>query len=182
MSEDMKPAKKGKLKKILLPVVGILVIGGACGAGGFFYADMMGGHGAAEAKPDLPKIVLKDGSTVDGPTHGGKSEKTEYQVTYHPIEESFTTNLRGGSGFAQAEMAVSTIYDERVVQALTDHDIAVRNAIVLEMADTDAMELETVAGKKNLALRLRDRINETLEEKTGFGGIDEVYFTKLVLQ
>ncbi len=181
MSTETQPKKKGKLKKIMLPAVAILVIGGACGAGGFFAADAFGGE-AAEHKPDLPKIVLKDGSHIDAPRGGKTGKQSDYQVTYHPIEQSFTTNLRGGSGFAQAEIAVSTLYDERVVEALTQHDIAVRNAIVLELADTDAMELETIEGKKDLSVRLKTRINKTLEQKTGFGGIDEIYFTKLVLQ
>ena len=182
MSEETKPKKKGKMKKLLLPLVGILVIGGAGGAGGYFYSGMMGGHDKAEEKPDLPQLVLKDGSTVDAPANGKIANKSKYKVTYHPIEESFTTNLRGGTGFAQAEMAVSTFYDDSVIEALTEHDIAVRNAIVLELADTDGAALETIEGKADLAHRLCDRINKTLEQKSGFGGIDEVYFTKLVLQ
>ncbi|WP_420605857.1 flagellar basal body-associated FliL family protein [Novosphingopyxis sp.] len=182
MSDEKPPKKKGKLKKLMLPLAGIVVIGGAGGAGGYFYSGMMGGHEKGEEKPELPKLVLKDGSTVDAPASGKLANKAKYKVTYHPIEESFTSNLRGGSGFAQAEMAVSTFYDESVIEALTEHDIAVRNAIVLELADTDGTALETIEGKTELAHRLCDRINQTLEQKTGFGGIDEVYFTKLVLQ
>ena len=183
MSDEEKPKKKkGKMKKILLPMVAILAIGGACGAGGYFAADAMGSHEKAEEKPDLPKLVMKDGSEVEAPASGKLGKKSDYKVTYHPIEQGFTSNLRGGSGFAQAEIAVSTFYDDRVVEALTEHDIAVRNAIVLELADTDGAALETIEGKTDLAKRLRDRINKTLEQKTGFGGIDEVYFTKLVLQ
>ena len=84
--------------------------------------------------------------------------------------------------FAQAEIAVSTFYDERVVAALTEHDFAIRDSIVMELAESNGQELETGAGKKELAQRLRNSINQVLVEKTGFGGIDSIYFTKLVLQ
>jgi flagellar protein FliL len=181
MSTEKQLKKSSKLKKIMLPAIAVLVIGGACGGGGYVYASSLSGP-PAEEKPELPKLLLKDGSAVDAPANGKISRKSDYKVTYHPIEQSFTTNLRGGSGFAQVEMAVSTFYDDTVTQALTDHDIAIRNAIVLELADTDGADIETIAGKEDLANRLRDRINQTLVQKIGFGGIDQVYFTKLVLQ
>ena len=182
---ETQPKKKGgKMKKVLVATLGLALIGGAGGAGGFYYAGAFGGN-AAEPKPDYPKLVLKDGSTVDAPPGtgtGNLKDKARYQVTYHPIDGSFTSNLRGGSGFAQAEIAVSTFYDERVVTALTEHDFAIRDAIVMELAESDAQALETSAGKKELAQRLRGGINDVLVEKTGFGGIDAIYFTKLVLQ
>jgi flagellar FliL protein len=183
--EETKPKKKGgKMKKVVIATLALVLIGGAGGAGGFYYAGAFDG-GAAEEKPDHPKLVLKDGSQIDAPPGtgtGNLKDKAKYQVTYHPIDGSFTSNLRGGSGFAQAEIAVSTFYDERVVTALTDHDFAIRDAIVMELADSSGQRLETSAGKKELAERLRGSINDVLVEKTGFGGIDAIYFTKLVLQ
>lgn len=181
MSTEKQPKKRSKKKKMLLSAIAVLVIGGACGGGGYVYAHSISGP-PAEEKPDLPKLVLKDGDEVEAPANGKLTHTEKYKVSYHPIDKTFTTNLRGDSGFAQVDLAVSTFYDESVITALTDHDIAVRNAIVLELANTDGLELETVAGKEALAVRLRDRINATLKEKTGFGGIAEVYFTKLVLQ
>ncbi len=181
MSTEKQPKKRSKKKKMLLSAIAVLVVGGAFGGGGYVYANSVSGA-PVEEKPDLPKLVLKDGDEVEAPANGKLTHTEKYKVTYHPIEKTFTTNLRGDSGFAQVDLAVSTFYDETVITALTDHDIAVRNAIVLELANTDGLELETVAGKEALADRLRDRINETLVEKTGFGGIGEVYFTKLVLQ
>lgn len=183
--EETKPKKKGgKMKKAVFATLALILIGGAGGAGGFYYAGAFGG-GAAEEKPDHPKLVLKDGSHIDAPVGtgiGNLKDKAKYQVTYHPIDGSFTSNLRGGSGFAQAEIAVSTFYDERVVTALTEHDFAIRDAIVMELAESTGPQLETSAGKTELAQRLRGRINDVLVEKTGFGGIDAIYFTKLVLQ
>ncbi|PIW54029.1 MAG: flagellar basal body protein FliL [Sphingomonadales bacterium CG12_big_fil_rev_8_21_14_0_65_65_10] len=179
------PKKKGgKMKKVLIATLGLVLIGGAGGAGGFYYAGAFGGD-AAEEKPDHPKLVLKDGSQIDAPPGDGTGnlkDKAKYQVTYHPIEGSFTSNLRGGDSFAQAEIAVSTFYDERVVAALTEHDFAIRDAIVMELAESDRLQLETSAGKSDLSERLRSSVNEVLVEKTGFGGIDSIYFTKLVLQ
>lgn len=40
----------------------------------------------------------------------------------------------------------------------------------------------TLASKHELQRKLTDAINYILREKEGFGGIDNVYFTNLVIQ
>jgi flagellar FliL protein len=177
---DAKPKKGGKLKTIIISVLAIALLGGGGAAGGFYFAGTMQQDGPA--KPDLPKLVLKDGTEVDSNEKAIKTlSKGELQLTYHELENAFTTNLQGG-GFAQAEIAVSTPYDTRVIEAVETHDIAVRSAIVMALAAGDSATLETQPGKEAMAVKLRDVINETLREKVGFGGIDEVYFTKFVVQ
>lgn len=177
---DAKPKKGGKLKTIIIGVVAIALLGGGGAAGGFYFAGTMKTDGPA--KPDLPKLILKDGTEVESNEKALKTlAKGELQLTYYELENAFTTNLQGG-GFAQAEIAVSTPYDARVIEAVETHDIAVRSAIVMALAAGDSATLETQPGKEAMAVKLRDVINETLREKVGFGGIDEVYFTKFVVQ
>ncbi|WOE74771.1 flagellar basal body-associated FliL family protein [Alterisphingorhabdus coralli] len=177
---DEAPKKGGKMKKVIMLVLGITLVGGVSAAGGFYFAG-----GAAEQgpkKPELPKLVLKDGTEVESDsTKSATIDPKELQVTYHQMENAFTTNLYGG-GFAQAEIAVSTPYDKRVIDAIEEHDIAVRSAIVMKLAAGDSATLETLDGKKAMAGELKEVINETLREKTGFGGVDQVYFTKFVVQ
>lgn len=185
-AKEEKPKKGGVVKRLMVPLIAIIVLGGGGAAGGYYVASSMGGHAGED--PDMPKLVMKDGSTVSASEIGLKGEsskagpKSKLKVTYYPMEEAFTSNLRGGGGFAQVKLAVSTYYDERVVKAMEEHNIAIRSAILTAMAEHDGMELETRDGKKKLKADLRDTINETLEEKTGFGGIDDVYFSSFVVQ
>ena len=44
------------------------------------------------------------------------------------------------------------------------------------------MQLETLEGKEQLKGEIKKVINNTLVEKTGFAGVEDVYFTSFVVQ
>jgi len=77
---------------------------------------------------------------------------------------------------------VSTPYDNTVVQNIRTNDIAIRSAILMTLGDTTEDQVFTSQGKDALAKRLVASINRTLEQKEGFGGISNVYFTNFVVQ
>lgn len=187
MAETEKEPKKkgGMVKKLLIPLVAVLVLGGGGAAAGFFAAGMIGGE---HEDPNAPKVVLKDGTTVSAKAAGlkqvasGSHLDAKFKVTYLPIEEPFTANLRGGGGFAQMSLAVSTYFDEKVPAALTEHNIAIRSAILMAISDFDPIQLETIEGKEQLKGQLKKVINDVLVDKTGFAGVEDVYFTSFVVQ
>ncbi|QJB68023.1 flagellar basal body-associated FliL family protein [Parasphingorhabdus halotolerans] len=177
--------KKGKLKPLLLGTVLIVLFGGGGAAGGFYAAGIIGGGSEQAEDPNKPKIVLKDGTAVSDKEAGKaapKQSSSAFKVTYHQIEQPFTSNLSNSDSFAQLSIAVSTYYDERVFENVVNHEIAIRSAVLMELGQQDAFELEAPEGKLKLKKRLREIINQTLEEKTGFGGIEDVYFTNMVVQ
>lgn len=183
--EAPKVKKKGKLKTIIIASVVIIALGGGGAAGGFYAAGMVGGNQEEPEDPNKPKIILKDGTAVsekEAILSVPKSSSSGFKVTYHQIEQPFTSNLSNSDSFAQMSLAVSTYYDERVFENVTNHEIAIRSAVLMDLGQQDAFELESPEGKLKLKKVLRKTINETLEEKTGFGGIEDVYFTNLVVQ
>ncbi len=188
MAETEKEPKKkgGMVKKLLIPLLAVTVLGGGGAAAGFFAAGMVGG--GEHEDPNAPKVVLKDGTTVSAKAAGLKSPGSntqldaKFKVTYFPIEEPFTANLRGDTGFAQMSLAVSTYFDDKITVALTEHNIAVRSAVLMTISEFDAMQLESLEGKEQLKGKIKDVVNATLTEKTGFGGIEDVYFTSIVVQ
>ncbi len=192
MSEtEAAPKKKGKKKKILLILTGLLVIGGG-GAGAGLYAmngGLIGGGGPQKpAEPDRPELVTKEGVSESeaaryySPTGDKRVDGTKFQATYYPLAENFTSNLRDSGGFVQLGLGVSTYYDERVVENVKLHEMAVRSAILMTLSEQDLGALSTPQGKEALKGRLRASINEVLKKKEGFGGIDDVYFTSFVIQ
>ena len=185
------PKKKGGMKKILmLAVGGLLLVGGGVGAG-LYAAGGMAEHGPKE-DPNMPKLVLKEGVEEEdhapAPSHSKDKEGKEgpdmsrYKATYYPMEQSFTSNLRDSDGFVQLGIGVSTYYDSRVIDNLKNNDMPVRSAVLLTLADQDAFVITTPEGKKELQGKLKDAINQALEKKTGFGGVDDVYFTSFIIQ
>lgn len=181
--------KKGGLKKIIIMAVAAIGLVGGGVAGGMFAA----GHGAtadahAEKKedPDRPKLVPKgEHGEHEGPPPKGDSSPEDvgdYKATYYPMETPFTANLSDADGFLQIGLGVSTYYDEKVIENLKENDMPVRSAVLMALASESSDTLSTPEGKKHLQKVLTQTINGVLREKTGFGGIDDVYFTSFVMQ
>lgn len=199
MADTEKPKKKGKLVKLIgIAVVLLLLVGGGVGAGMFFAGRM--GAAKADAKPadsNVPQLVPKSeevrisaaagsGSETSG---SGSKEATpagdggaKYASTYYEMDKDFTSNLQDSVHYIQVGIAVSTPYDQRVIDNLKTHEIAVRSAILMALGDTTEDEVFTSDGKKQLQKRLVAAINQVLIQKEGFGGISNVYFTNFVVQ
>ena len=88
----------------------------------------------------------------------------------------------GADTYVQVSLGLSTYYDERVVANVETHAMAVRSAVLMTLAETDSLTINSTAGKQQLQARLTAAINAVLIEREGFGGIDGVYFTSFVAQ
>ena len=204
ITETPASKKKGGKKKLVIGAAALVaMIGGGVAAGVYAASSgMIGGtHGpAAESDPDKPKLVLKadqkapeakegghGGAAETGGHGGGKPTPAgeggdKYASTYYAMDKDFTANLQESVHFIQVGVAVSTPYDEKVVEHLKANDIAVRSAILMTLGDTTEEQVFTSDGKRQLQARLVKAINATLEQKEGFGGVGNVYFTSFVVQ
>lgn len=190
-----KKKKGGKGKLMMIGGALIVLIGGGVGAG--LYASSSGliggGHGAA--RPSGPRLVpaseqkgapAGEGGEGEGGGHGTTGPSGEggdkYASNYYTMEKEFTSNLKESVHFIQVGIAVSTPYDDSVINNLKTHEIAVRSAILMELGNTDEETVFTEAGKVGIQKRVAAAINRVLKQKTGFGGIGNVYFTNFVVQ
>ncbi|RSY78024.1 flagellar basal body protein FliL [Sphingomonas koreensis] len=201
MSDEKEAApvkKKGGAKKWILIGTGLIVLVGG-GVGGGLYASNAGLFGGAkaegEAESGKPRLVPKD-EEVRAKAEGKEGEGGEskgmkppageggdkYASTYYQLEKEFTSNLRESVHFVQVGIAISTPYDNTVIEGLKTHEMAVRSAILLALGETSEEEVFTAEGKKKLQKRLADAINAVLKEKEGFGGVGNVYFTNFIVQ
>lgn len=193
--------KKGGMMKIVLLVVGVLVLVGGGVAGGLYAMQsglIGGGAHAAEPTYDKPKLVPKSeekrvsaAGGEGGHGEGGGSASShgpmgaggdKFASTYYTMEKEFTSNLKDSVHFVQVGIAISTPYDERVIESLKTHEIAVRSAILLALGDATEDQVFTVQGKRALQIHLAHAINAVLKQKEGFGGVGNVYFTNFVVQ
>ncbi len=194
MSKDetaaAEPRKKGGKKKLIVIVVGALMLAGGGVAGGMFAAGM--GFGGAHATgphadPDAPRLVVREHESAD-PADAFKAvgsfqpDPKRYKPNYYTMEQNFTSNLRDTDGIVQLALGMSTFYDSKVTDALKDNDMPLRSAALGVLASQDAFVLETPDGKQALQVKLKDAMNKVLVDKTGYGGIDSVYFTSFIIQ
>jgi flagellar FliL protein len=200
MSKDAAPAapkKKGKLKGLLFGLIGaIALVGGGVGAG--LYAAGAGligtGHQGPKEDPNTPKLVPKGENHDEKTGEGGKAtlpmgmeidkspDPTKYKATYYSFEQPFTANLRDSSSFVQIGLGASTFYDAKVVDNLKNNELPIRSAVLMAISQQDSFSISTPEGKLKLQKDLKDAINGVLRQREGFGGIDNVYFTSLVIQ
>jgi len=205
-----KKGKIGKLLVIAGGL--IVLVGGGVGAGLYAASSGLvggGGHGE-EADKNTPRLVPKSeekragaggegGEASGGGEHGGAGDESggekaaglptptgeggdRYASNYFTLEKEFTSNLKESVHFIQVGIAVSTPYDERVIDNLKTHEIAVRSAVLMTLGNTDEDAVFTQNGKEQLQRQLASAINGVLKQKEGFGGIGNVYFTNFVVQ
>lgn len=109
-------------------------------------------------------------------------EEELFATTYYEFPGNFTTNLKGSKKFLQISLGVSTQYDEQVMANVDSHQLALRSEILGIISEFTAEDVSNREGKKELAEKLKEGINLTLEEVEGFGGVENVHFTSFVLQ
>jgi len=194
-TEAAAPKKKGgMMKKLIIGIGALVVLGG--GVGGGLYATGMVGHGKEKEEEAVgPKLVPKSEqkrfSAAGGEGgEGGESGKAppsgtggdKYASNYYAMEKEFTSNLQDSVHFIQVGLAISSPYDDTVIDNIKTNEIAVRSAILMALSDTTEEQVFSTDGKKQLQVRLAKAINATLKEKEGFGGVGNVYFTNFVVQ
>ncbi len=184
--------KKGKGKKMLFLLIGLVLVGG--GTAGGLYAAGVGpfAHpGETLAAMTGPRLVPKSeqkrvglgtgeggGAGASKPGTGGE----KYASNYYAMEKEFTSNLQDSVHFVQVGIAISTPYDDTVIENIKTNEIAVRSAVLLTLSDTSEEQVFSTDGKKQLQARLTQAINAVLKEKEGFGGVGNVYFTNFIVQ
>lgn len=194
LEEGEEPKKKGGIVKILIFVLlGILLIGITVGATlfmtGFFDPKPVAVDEAGNVIEQLEEggEVAAAGDGTGAPAELKKKakdlpESQQFDQTYAQLEEEFTVNLAESKKFVLFSLGYMTHYDERIVEAVTKHEMALRSAILMEASTYTEDEVITVAAKRKMTNNIRDIMNEVLENYEGFGGVEEVYFTKFVMQ
>lgn len=187
--------KKGK-KLLLLSLGAILLVGGGAGAGLYLSGGVTGKQ--VHEDPNKPKLVERSDEPAEPDGEGGEEALKEgtisvkndrapvdpkkYEATYIGLEQSFTANLADGAGFVQLGLSLATYYDGKVILNIRRQTVPIRSAVLMVLSQQDAAVLSTPQGKQMLQRDLTRAINQVLREKEGFGGIDNVYFSNLVIQ
>ena len=186
MADDAKPkSKKGAMALLALAML-------AAGGGGVYGALQFGllGGAASAAEPDMPRLVRKGANDPYAPPAEEKDAApavdgeggSEYRTAYHSFEEGFTSNLKDSPALIQLSLAASTRHDGRVIMWLGRHELALRFAVLTELAETPEEDIHSARGRERLQERLTGALNRVLEAREGFGGVDNVYFEAILVQ
>jgi flagellar FliL protein len=104
---------------------------------------------------------------------------------YYPISQPFTVNLRGEEGqrarYLQAELTLMS-YQQPALTAVETHMPVIRNNVNRLLARQDGQALLTEAARAQLQLDVVAEVNAVLEAQDVAAQVEDVYFTKLIMQ
>ena len=191
MAEE-EPKKKINFKKIALFGLGpIVLIGVGLGIGAFLFMPTQ--TPVEQVEELIEKKLQQAGQLPSGEGEGEESAEPEkvykdtpstdtFVTSYYTFPDNFTTNLKGSKAFLQISVGVSTQYDETVIENVESHQLALRSEVLSAVSEFSVEQIEGKSGRDDLADKIKDAMNERLEELEGFGGVGGVYFTSFVLQ
>ncbi|MGN6231393.1 MAG: flagellar basal body-associated protein FliL [Trinickia sp.] len=152
------PAKKGKLKRIVLIVLIALVAAGVAAAGMYFFLLKNGmGNGKPAPPPPPPPVFF--------------------------ALDPMTVNLLSDDGQHYLRVGLSLkLADGKIQEALQLHMPEIRSRILLDLSNKHPEELETLDGKHTLAKELKALIEKPTDAGEPPVHVEEVLFTEFVVQ
>lgn len=202
---EAEPKKKGPLIKIILMVVAVLLligasVGGTLLATGFFSKKeqareavdaqlekledpdgIENGDGRGDAKDDS-KGAKPGAEAPQKELVSPEADNQRWKFNYYSLEKPLLSNLSGSRKVMQVTLTVMTHYDDRVINNVKTHELALRAGILDVMRQKTETDLREADFRKQLAEEVRLVVNSLLEKYEGFGGIEEVMFTEFVVQ
>ena len=103
-------------------------------------------------------------------------------VEYIELDNAFTSNLADTGRYLQLRIAVSTTGGVPVTAALAQHKLAIVSAVLAVLGEVRESDVADRAAKTKLRATIRGAINDVLDRKAHVVGVDEVFFTSLVVQ
>ena len=188
--EVVDPAMKpGKIRK-MIGLLGKLILAAILVGGGFAGGYVYFAKPFSPAQDMLRLIEPEAAAQADAAATGEMPEKvakempeTDLFVTsYFTFPDALTSNLMNSKSFLQVQVGVSTQYDAQVITNVETHKLALQSDMLAVMATFTAEDLAGTAGRKRLADALKDAVNERLETREGFGGVEDVFFPSFMMQ
>jgi flagellar protein FliL len=184
--EAPKPKKqKSELVRIVIPgAIAIFVaILGAQVAAPIVTQMIVGQPGAAVEESD--EEALEEEQQIAAAEEEEEAESADVEpAIYTPLDPPFVvsfTDADGDSRFLQLTLQAMA-RDEHTIEQIKQHSPAIRNAFLFLISGYKVEDLSTLEGKEKLRADMLAAANDIMEKNTGHPGVEELFFTSLVIQ
>jgi len=184
-TEEEASKKKKPIVLIAAAAVGgiVLIVGVVFGT--LFFSGYFEKQAELEAEDKLEELeAAASKAKVEAPSKIKKEapEATRFEKNYMQLDKELMTNITGSKKVMVVQLALMTHYDSRVFDNVKKHEFALRSAMLDVMRQSTEAEINKPDFRKELAAKLKDTMNELLENYEDFGGIEDVFFTSFVMQ
>jgi flagellar FliL protein len=166
---DLGEEKSGKKKLIIIiAIVALLLMGG--GAAAYFLLS---------AGDETTASSSEEGSEKEQQSAADEVEKGPAQ--YHSMEPVFVVTLPGHPSLLQVGVNVRVTSDQ-MLEFLKHNDPMLRHHLLNLLQAKDASALKKRQAKEALQTEMLTEINRVVNELSGPGEVDALYFTSFVMQ
>ncbi len=185
---EEQPSSGGGLIRIILIVLVVLIVAALSAVGALYFTGFFDPKETDTAEEAIAELEAEIQATdeIQALERVAKEtpEEEKFKPAYHSFNEPFVANVANSRKVMQVSLAVMTYYDERVITAISAHELAIRSAILNRLRMIKETELLEANFRSSLQEDLALIINEVLErfEEFKFNSVEEVYFTGFVVQ
>lgn len=136
-------------------------------------------------KKPLTSIALALALSLTSPVYAADEASGAGANAYFSIEEPFTINFLNQSQqkirYLQIRVALKSD-DPAIIQSAELNLPMIQDALRILFTDQSYATVSTVEGREQLQQQATETVRAILEDETGNNGLEEVYFTRFILQ
>ncbi len=140
-------------------------------------------HSAEASAADTDEALDEEEAVADEEPEEDESDAPQAPALYTALDPPFVVSFDQEDGARYLQLTLQAMArDEKTIAAVKQHAPAIRNSVLFMLSGYELEVLGTQAGKEKLRVELRGAANEILAKNGTSPGIEELYFTSLVIQ
>ena len=185
-SEDSGDSKKRPIVKIVLIVVLVLILLGGAVLGTLFAVGFFDSKTDAESAIAAMEDAENSGAGVNDQQRQAEAIKIidDEGLKYLEIEPELLSNLHNSQRMIQVKIAVMVKQneDKTLLRLIEKHAYPVRSQLLKILSEKREDQVSREGFRDNLALELKNAMNDVLETRIGDRDIQELYFIEFIVQ
>lgn len=102
---------------------------------------------------------------------------------YHEFRPEIVINFPGDGHPRYMQLSLTAVtHDESLLPALELHEPAIRNDLLMRFSGLEAAPLASREGKESMRVQALEAVRRIMEQRHGTDAIEDVYFTRFVMQ
>jgi flagellar FliL protein len=130
-------------------------------------------------------LFLKEEPPAEGEELAAGEEKVAKVADplYQGLDPDFVVAFQDPQTSRFLKLAIEVMTrDDDVIEAVKMHSPAIRDRVLMLLSSKNEAELMPAEGKEQLRAEVLEAVQAVLEENTGSGDVEAVYFTSFVMQ